>query len=142
VLVPGTTIVSVAPRPRPRLIVALLIALAALASQLVALSDQLLVGHVTCPVDGERVHVGAAQATAPRSAAPEARIEQAALDADRHEHAQCLVDEDVDQLPPRIVVSPFVPAPEAAPAFLEASTALASAAFPIYRLAPKNSPPA
>ena len=137
----GTTIVSVAPRPRPRLIAARLIALAALASQVVAISDQLLVAHVTCPVDGERVHVGAAQ-TLFKDVAPGARVEQAALDGDGHSHAQCLVDEDVDQLPPRIVASPFVPAPEAVPVFPEVSTALASAAFPIYRLAPKNSPPA
>ena len=131
---------TVAPRPRPRLVLARLLAFAALASQVAAISDQLLVAHVTCPADGERVHAGAPAET--RAVAREARVEQAALEADRHEHAQCLVDDDVDLLPPRAVVSTFVPSAEPAPVFRADSTALARSAFPIYRLAPKNSPPA
>jgi hypothetical protein len=126
-------------RPRFRLAVARVLAFAALASQLAAISDQLLVAHVTCPADGERVHVGA---DAPQPAAREARVEHAALDAERHEHAQCLVDDDVDQLPPRVVVATFVPSTEPARPVSAASTPLARPAFPIYRLAPKNSPPA
>lgn len=140
----GTTIVSVPPRPRRprfRLAFARLLVFAALASQLAAISDQLLVAHVTCPADGERVHVGA-EAARP-TAARGARLEQPAFRADRHEHAQCLVDDDVDQLPPQVAVSTFVPpSVEPAPAFRAASTVLARSAFPIYRLAPKNSPPA
>jgi hypothetical protein len=127
-------------RSRLRLIVGRALVLAALGSQLAAISDELLVAHVTCPADGELVHLDAQ--TARPVVAREARLAPAARESDRHEHGQCLLDDDVDQLPPRAAERPFVPTSRTAPAPVAAATSLAVAGVPIYRLAPKNSPPA
>jgi hypothetical protein len=115
-----------------------LLAIAGLCGQLAAVADALFVEHVTCFVHGDRVHV---TADAPVAAARWSGLRRPAIDGDEHDHVTCLLDEDVD----------FVPAP--APAALSAPT-VAAAAFPLsdrdaptfgrsplYRLAPKNSPP-
>ena len=120
----------------------ILLALAALAAQLGAICDALFVQHVTCPVDGERVHLTAGtEPSAPRSIRSSRIAPPAGADADAHEHGQCLVDDDVDCVPPPAA------APAATPQLRSASApwlALARPAFvgaPLYRLAPKNSPP-
>ena len=139
----SVTLVVVLARPRRsrlRLIVARTLVFAALAGQLAAISDELLVAHVTCPADGELIHLDA-QAVRP-VAARNHRAQSAGVETDRHEHAQCLLDDDIDQLPPRAPDAPFVPTTRSAPAPITAATSLAIAGFPIYRLAPKNSPPA
>jgi hypothetical protein len=115
-----------------------LLAIAGLCGQLAAVADALFVEHVTCFVHGDRVHV---TTDAPVAAAGWSGLRRPAIDGDEHDHATCLLDEDVDFVPP--------PAPAALPA-----PAVASAAFPLsdseaptfgrsslFRLAPKTSPP-
>jgi hypothetical protein len=115
------------------------LALAALAGQLAAVADQLFADHVTCLAHGDRIHVdGAAVA---RAAAPWTEIGAATIAGAEEAHAQCLFDDDVD------VVPAAAPARLPAPSIVTASVAGATSrrpllAQPLYRLAPKNSPPA
>ena len=121
-----------------------LLAVAGLCGQLAAVADALFVEHVTCFVHGDRVHV---TTEAPVVAARwsglrrPAALRSPTVDGDEHDHVLCLLDDDVDFVPP--------PAPAALPA-----PGVASRAFPLsgaeaptfgrpplFRLAPKNSPP-
>jgi hypothetical protein len=115
------------------------LAVAALAGQLAGVADELLENHVTCLAHGERIHVsGDAQV---RPAAPWTEIAPAAVASAEEAHAQCVFDDDVDIVP--------TPAPAVLPAPGVAAAPVAIAASrrpllhePLYRLAPKNSPPA
>jgi hypothetical protein len=115
------------------------LAAAALAGQLGAVADQLLVDHVTCLAHGERIHVSRDEQVP--AAAPWTAIAPAAVASADEAHAQCLFDDDVDVVP--------APAPAVLPAPCVAPAPVAAAASrrpllqePLYRLAPKNSPPA
>ena len=114
----------------------------ALAGQLALLADG-AIAHVTCAVHGDLVHATApaSPATAPSGSAQGALL--AGVASDEGFHDRCLVDEDGD-----VACRPStmaVPAP--------ARVGVASVAFgprdrnprrgvPLYRLAPKSSPPA
>ena len=115
-----------------------LLAIAGLAGQLAAVADALFVEHVTCFVHGDRVHV---TTDAPVAATRWSGLRSPTIDGDEHDHVTCLLDEEVDFVP--------LPPPAALPA-----PSLASASFhlfdanaptfersPLYRLAPKTSPP-
>lgn len=131
-------------RPRPlRLLhrghARLLLAVVALGAQLAALADALFVAHVTCLADGERIHV--ARDGAPAQPEPWTSLDGGKVGADEHAHAQCLVDDDAD-CPPASSTAALA-APESAPLAPRAAAAsLRLPGPPLYRLAPKNSPPA
>ena len=115
-----------------------ILALAALGGQLAAVADALFVEHVTCPEHGDRIHVTA------HGRPPVARSWDGvgtAIAGFADQHDQCLLDEDGNQ-------APAAPTPTlGAPAVTQTSTFrldLGSPAVrraPLYRLAPKNSPP-
>ena len=115
-----------------------LLAIAGLCGQLSAVADALFVEHVTCLVHGDRIHV---TAEAPVAAARWSGLRSPGIEGDEHDHATCLLDDEVDFVPP--------PAPAALSAPAVASTAPPSfdsgartfERSPLYRLAPKNSPP-
>jgi hypothetical protein len=122
---------------RRKLAVLRLLALLGLAGQAGALADALLVQHVTCLVHGDRIH---ATPGTPDSGARWSRLRDGAADEDGHEHLRCLVDDDVD----------FVPGPATAPFAARVGSWSPLPLFvappiarraPLYRLAPKNSPP-
>jgi hypothetical protein len=118
---------------------ALLLAAAALAGQLATVADQLFVTHVTCLAHGERIHV--ANEGPARLAARWTEIGAAATESPPDAHAQCLFDDDVDCVPAPAAVTLPPPRGAAAPAsYLESARPLPRQ--PLYRLAPKNSPPA
>ena len=113
-----------------------LLALVGLAGQAGALADALLVQHVTCLVHGDRIH---ATPGTPDRGARWSRLREGAADEHEHDHLRCLVD-DVD----------FVPGPSPAPLAAQVATCAAVPVLvaptigrraPLYRLAPKNSPP-
>jgi hypothetical protein len=125
-------------RPPRRGHIRLLLAVVALGAQAAALADALFVAHVTCLADGERIHV----AGDARRAAPErwTSLDGGAVAPDDHAHAQCLVDDDAE-CPSASPAGPLV-----LPEIAGAPTHVAVAARrlpgpPLYRLAPKNSPP-
>jgi len=115
------------------------LACAALAGQLATVADQLLADHVTCLAHGERIHVDEAQA--PRPAAPWTEIGAATVASGDEAHAQCLFDDDVDVVP---AAAPATLPPLRIAIALVAVTASHRPLLhePLYRLAPKNSPPA
>jgi hypothetical protein len=114
------------------------IAWVALAGQLALLAEG-AIAHVTCAVHGDLVHATSSASARPASA--HAAL-SASLAADEDVHERCLVDEDGDvacrpapttlPAPLRIVVARFV--------FSGGDRSLRRRA-PLYRLAPKNSPP-
>ena len=114
------------------------LAIAGLAGQLSAVADALFVEHVTCLVHGDRIHVTSA---APVAAVRWTALRDPAIGGDEHDHVQCLLDDDVDFVPPPTPAALPAPAPSTTPppafdehlAFGERSS--------LYRLAPKNSPP-
>jgi len=113
--------------------------LLALCGQLAALVHVVLVAHVTCGADGELVHVSAGRSPAPaiRDAA------RPAAGAARDEHDHCLLDEEGEAVCP----APHVASGEPVLATHAAFTPERRDFFPgrrahLYRLAPKNSPPA
>jgi len=114
------------------------LALAALGGQLAAIADALFVEHVTCPEHGDRIHVSV-RTRAPRATAWAAASATVVGAAD--EHDQCLLDGDGGR------AAGASPPVSRAPMTARAATlALETAppAFrraPLYRLAPKNSPP-
>src|SRR5262249_20780767 len=116
-----------------------LVALAALLAQLGMLAHASVVVHVTCAAHGELVH-------ARSSAAPpvwaRGAVASAAVAATPEEHEQCLLDEDGDAACPDIVDRVAAP-PAAGPraAVTDRAASLAGRRAPLYRLAPKNSPP-
>jgi hypothetical protein len=112
---------------------------AALVGQLAALAHAVLVEHVTCGADGELIHVRAGAAPA----APERDAARAALDGEDDAHDHCLLDEDGEAVCP---TSPFASGSAVQPGPADHSIRRCArvdrAPAPLYRLAPKNSPPA
>jgi hypothetical protein len=113
--------------------------LVALLGQLAMLAHGALVAHVTCGADGELIHVKAGTA-APASARDAVR---AALDDGGDAHDHCLLDEDGEALCPTIHVASDERAPASrADHLVRRRERVARPHAPLYRLAPKNSPPA
>jgi hypothetical protein len=113
--------------------------IAALLGQLAALAHGALVAHVTCGADGELVHVRAE----PSTTAPVRDGARAAVDGEGDAHDHCLLDEDGDALCPATHVGAGEPlAPSRGRRSVTRRVRVASAPAPLYRLAPKNSPPA
>ena len=111
----------------------------ALAAQLATVADELLVDHVTCLAHGERIHVE--NGGPARQAAPWAALGAAAVTSAADTHAQCLLDDDADCVPAptlALYAPPLVAA--AGPTVDDRQRPLPHQ--PLYRLAPKNSPPA
>ena len=122
-----------------------LVVWAALIGQAGAVAHTALIAHVTCPEHGDLMHVApppVAAATAGTAAPvswPALTAPIAAADDDGHE--RCILEEDGEHAP--APAAPTVPAPlvaAAPPLRLEAAPPPAARA-PLYRLAPKNSPP-
>jgi hypothetical protein len=112
---------------------------AALVGQLAALAHAALVEHVTCGADGELIHVRA-EAAPPAPARDAAR---AGADAEGDSHDHCLLDEDGEALCPEAHVASGDPvSPSRARHAAQPHARVAAAPAPLYRLAPKNSPPA
>ena len=114
--------------------------LAALCGQLAILAHGALVEHVTCGVDGDLIHVRADVAPA---VPPRGDVVRAITDAGRDEHDRCLLDEDGEAACPNAPVAASAPvvAERTQPPFARRAAPRARRA-PLYRLAPKNSPPA
>jgi hypothetical protein len=115
--------------------------LAALCGQLAMLAHGALVEHVTCGADGALIHVRAPSGGA--SAVARGDVARAALEDGEGEHDHCLLDEDGEAACPS---APFASA-ELVPARLVTfargpETPRSARRAPLYRLAPKNSPPA
>ena len=127
---------GVTSRRKPALLRAL--AIAGLAGQLAAVADALFVEHVTCLVHGDRIHVTSA---APVVAARWAALRDPAIDGDGHDHVQCLLDDDIDFVPPPGPAALFAPAPSTTPPLAFDPRPAFSGRYSLYRLAPKNSPP-
>jgi hypothetical protein len=111
----------------------------ALLGQLAALAHGALVEHVTCGADGELVHVRAE----PASPAParDAAREASSGEGDPHDH--CLLDEEGEALCPNSYASPGEPvSPSRSRHPVARRVRVTSEPTPLYRLAPKNSPPA
>jgi hypothetical protein len=115
-----------------------LLAVAALGGQLAAIADALFVEHVTCPEHGDRIHV---TGHGPAPAAEKWSGARPAIGGTGDDHDQCLLDEDGDQAPAPNPPSLPVPAPAAASALRFDLSAPVIRGAPLYRLAPKNSPP-
>lgn len=115
--------------------------LAALCGQLAILAHGALVEHVTCGADGALVHVRAADS----GASPVTRddMARAALDEGLAEHDHCLLDEDGEAACPNATAASDEPVPARRTDLTRGSGASPAARrAPLYRLAPKNSPPA
>jgi hypothetical protein len=126
--------------PRLHRRVGILLALAALGGQLAAVADALFVAHVTCLAHGDRIHVsdGPPLPVTDRWSG----VRGAAVDSEGDAHAQCLLDDDVDVVPAPSPATLPVPYRSAALSPLAESAPLPGPRLPLYRLAPKNSPPA
>jgi hypothetical protein len=116
-----------------------LLALAALGGQLAAVADALFVAHVTCPTHGDRIHVD--DEAPARVAEKWAALGEATADTDGHTHAACLFDDDVEYVPPAATPALAAPASESTRPPIAVAAALPGRRVPLYRLAPKNSPP-
>jgi hypothetical protein len=117
--------------------------LVALCGQLAMLAHGALVAHVTCGDDGELLHVRPDGDADGAVAAPTRDVIAAgrASDSDAHDH--CLLDEDGEAACPRVHVASSEPVAETRATFAPARAAVpAPRRAPLYRLAPKNSPPA
>lgn len=126
------------PRFAPRS-VARFAMLLALCGQLAALVHVALVAHVTCGADGELVHVRAGRSPAP----PTRDGVGPAAGAARDEHDHCLLDEEGEAACPSPHDASGEPVPPVRAAFTpERRGVLPARRAPLYRLAPKNSPPA
>jgi hypothetical protein len=121
-----------------------LLAIAGLCGQLAAVADALFVEHVTCFVHGDRVHV---TADAPVAAARWSGLHRPAglrsptINGDEHDHVLCLLDDDVDFIPPPAPAALTAPAVVSTAFPISESEAPTFGRSPLYRLAPKNSPP-
>ncbi|HVZ74734.1 MAG TPA: hypothetical protein VHJ20_20265 [Polyangia bacterium] len=121
---------------------ALAIALLALAGQLALLADG-AIAHVTCAVHGDLVHATARDDAPAPPASATTTVAAATVASDDDAHDRCLVDEDGEvacrpeattlAVPTLTEIDRDAPAPRD-----RAPTRRA----PLYRLAPKNSPPA
>jgi len=119
-----------------------LLAVVALGGQLAAVADELFVAHVTCAADGDRIHVvggGIGDAVAQRATA---MFSGSTVQSDGHAHGACLLDDDAECVPPAAESALHVPERESAPPILVIEAAPRVLRLPLYRLAPKNSPPA
>jgi hypothetical protein len=113
--------------------------LAALVGQLAALAHGALVAHVTCGLDGDLVHLRAG-APAP---APSRDVVREVSSGDDDSHDRCLLDEDGEALCPTSHVASGQPlSPSRARSPIAQRVRALAAPAPLYRLAPKNSPPA
>jgi len=122
---------------RPKLVLLRLLALFGLAGQGGMLADALLVQHVTCLVHGDRIH---ATSAGPERSERWSCLREGAADEDGHDHLRCLVDDDVDFVPGQCPAALAAPVASWAPIRSIAAAPIA-ARVPLYRLAPKNSPP-
>jgi hypothetical protein len=122
---------------RPGLRLALFVALL---GQLGMVAHTLLVVHVTCALDGGLVHARWGGPPAPPAREPVVRADRApGGDLDDH----CLLDEDGEAACPSAPVIAASPLPASPSGFVRAERALVPARrAPLFRLAPKNSPPA
>jgi hypothetical protein len=121
--------------PRARLL-----AWAALLAQLGGLLHAALVPHVTCPGHGDFVHVASIPAVdAPH---PWAVLQDPADDDGAEGHDRCLLDEDGESAPPEHAAAPAAPAALVTAVLPAYAAPPATAHEPLYRIAPKNSPPA
>jgi hypothetical protein len=121
------------------------LAVLAVLSQLTALAHLIAVPHVTCPEHGELVHEEepVARASAPEGKSSE-QLAHSLIAAtpfeDQHEHCVSAgVTKDSTVIPRPLPQRIPVPAPLLA---LSVITSELEPSVPIYRLAPKNSPPA
>jgi hypothetical protein len=114
------------------------LALAALGGQLAAIADALFVEHVTCPEHGDRIHVSV-RVRAPRATAWAAASATVAGTADDHD--QCLLDGDGGRATSAPPPAPRAPIAARAPTLALEFGPPAFRRAPLYRLAPKNSPP-
>ena len=113
--------------------------LVALVGQLAMLAHGALVAHVTCGADGELIHLRAS-AAAPTPARDAVRAD---VDAGGDAHDHCLLDEEGDALCPTTYVASDEPAPTSrADHLIRRRARGARPHAPLYRIAPKNSPPA
>jgi hypothetical protein len=114
--------------------------LLALCGQLAMLAHAALVAHVTCGADGELIHVRAGAAGRPAIGAGD--VAGASLDGGRDDDDHCLLDEEGEATCPSAPSAcALVVATRAVFARAPRSPGAARRA-PLYRLAPKNSPPA
>jgi hypothetical protein len=114
------------------------LALAALGGQLAAIADALFVEHVTCPEHGDRIHVSV-PARAPVATAW-ATVGAAVVGA-ADDHDQCLLDEEGGRATSAPPPAPRAPIAARAPSLALELTPPVLRRAPLYRLAPKNSPP-
>jgi hypothetical protein len=113
--------------------------LLALCGQLAMLAHAALVEHVTCGADGGLIHVrsDAAPVAPTRDAARAAAVDGEA----GHDH--CLLDEDGEAACPNATVGSGEPVAASGSVVWRARrTSPGAPRAPLYRLAPKNSPPA
>jgi hypothetical protein len=111
----------------------------ALLGQLAMLAHGALVEHVTCGADGELTHVrsGAAPLIPARDAVG------AAVGSGDDAHDHCLLDEDGEAACPPTHLAAGEPAQaERSHDPLGRRARVVTSSAPLYRLAPKNSPPA
>jgi hypothetical protein len=112
--------------------------MAGLAGQLASVADALFVEHVTCLAHGDRIHV---VSDAPVVATRWDLLGAPAVHGDEHDHVQCLLDDDIDFVPGATPASLPAPIVVDAPRALFDSITPVIGRSPLYRLAPKNSPP-
>jgi hypothetical protein len=113
--------------------------LVALCGQLAMLAHAALVAHVTCGVDGDLIHLRADA----RAAVPARDAARAAVDDANDAHDRCLLDEDGEAACPNAGSSSGAPVPSVATVSWNAHRVRCAARHaPLYRLAPKTSPPA
>ncbi len=122
---------------RRKLVLLRLLALFGLAGQGGMLADALLVQHVTCLVHGDRIH---AAPGAPERATHWSSLRDGVADEDGHDHLRCLVDDDVDFVPGQAAIPLAAPLASWSPT-PSVFAPPAAGRVPLYRLAPKNSPP-
>jgi hypothetical protein len=100
-----------------------------------------VVEHVTCGADGALMHVRASDGAA--AAVARGDVARAALEEGQGEHDHCLLDEDGEAACPSATFASAEPTSASRVVFAPGSgTPRASRRAPLYRLAPKNSPPA
>jgi hypothetical protein len=112
----------------------------ALLGQLGMLAHAALVVHITCPLDGERVHARLGEDAPPPAAEP---VALAAVSDPDHQDDHCLLDEDGEAAcpGPRVVAAEPLPTVPMSYALAERASLRVRRA-PLFRLAPKTSPPA
>jgi hypothetical protein len=98
-----------------------------------------LVVHVTCGGDGELTHLRPGSV----ASVPARDVAGAAVDSGNEGHDHCLLDEDGDAECPTSHVASGEPfAPSRFDRRIQPRARVSARPAPLYRLAPKNSPPA